>query len=339
MLFLLSLAAPANAGLVEAWAADAFPRDGEIAGTDGWESGYDEDGWAAQRDRNTSWAYSLVDHAPSGGFGDGGPYDDWLVNEADSVQQGTYTVVVYPTDNDAFGVVFGHSRSHYFMLLVCGEEGNETSTQSCPVSGLEQHVTALVEVSGSRSSVLDSLDVGGRTGEENEVSISMDNGVLTASIGRIELTAEVDDDFVLNGVGFYAFNEGLYDESGESDGDTVYFRDPVLSWLDEDNDEVVDDEDNCEAVSNRDQEDLDGDGVGSACDDDESLPDTGGDDTGSDTGSDDTGGNGGGGKKDNGPVSISKSGCGCDAGEGAAVPGMLALGVALATARRRETQR
>ena len=37
---------------------------------------------------------------------------------------------------------------------------------------------------------------------------------------------------------------------------------------------VIDDEDNCEDVANADQADLDGDGIGSACDDDEGAAPT-----------------------------------------------------------------
>lgn len=326
----------AHAGLVEAWSVESFPREGEIVGWEGWEGGYDGDAWAGARDGADSWAYSLADHASSGEFGDGGPHDNWIVNEAVPVQQGEFAVVVYPTDNDAFGVVVAHARSRYLLLLVCGEEGNDTSTQSCPVSGLDTHSTALVEVIGSRAEVLDVVDVGGRTGEENEVAVRMDNGVLTATMGRVSLSTEVDDDFQLSGVGFYAFNEGLYDESGESDGDTVYFRSPVLSWMDEDDDGVVDDEDNCESVSNRDQADADGDGLGSACDDEEEAPDTGTDDTGADDTGGGGGGGGGGGKQDNDGISISqKGGCGCEAGAGSALPAALALGLAAAASRRR----
>lgn len=336
MIALFSLLATAQAGLVEAWSVEDFPREGEIVGWEGWEGGYEGDGWASQRSDADSWAYSLADHAPSGELGDGGPYDNWIVNEAVPVQQGEFSVVTYPTDNDAFGVVVAHARDRYVLLLVCGEEGNDTSTQSCPVSGLESHATALVEVIGSRADVLDVADVGARTGEESEIAIRMDNGVLTATIGRVSLSTKVDKDFQLSGVGFYAFNEGLYDESGESDGDTVYFRSPVLSWMDEDDDEVVDDEDNCETVRNPDQADADDDGLGTACDEDEAVPDTGGEDTGTD----DTGGGGGGkggGQQDDGDgVSITqKGGCGCDAGAGPALPGVLALGVLLAAGRRR----
>jgi hypothetical protein len=334
MFAIIALSAVAHAGLVEAWSVENFPREGEIAGWEGWENGYDGDGWGSERSDAGSWAYSLADHAPSGGFGDGGAYDNWLVNAAEPVKQGTFETVVYPTDNDAFGVVVGHDRDRYYLLLVCGEEDNDTSTQSCPVSGLDTHATALVQVRGSRTEVLDSTDVGARTYQESEISITMDNGVLTATIGRVSLSTEVEADFQLDGVGFYAFNEGLYDESGESDGDTVYFRNPVLSWMDEDDDDVVDDLDNCESVANRDQADADGDGIGTACDDAEELPDTGGEDTaGTDTG--DTGGGGGGGKKDNGPIIVSEGQCGCAAGTGSALPGLLGLGVAAVALRRR----
>ncbi len=329
--------APASAGLVEAWSYERFPRGDAIAGEDGWVGGYDGDPWATLENDGDSWAYSLVDHAPFGEFGSGGPYDNWLVHEGEAVRQGVHRAVVYPTDNDAFGVVFGWERDHYYLLLVCGEEGNDTSNQSCPVPNLPMHVTALVEVTGSRATVLDSVEIGATLRSESEITVSMDDGALVARIGRTELNAEVGEDFMLNGVGFYAFNEGLYSESGESDGNTVYFRSPALAWQDEDDDEIVDDQDNCEAVANADQADLDGDGIGSACDDEEAPPDPV-DDTGVTEDTDpgggppgDAGADGGGGET----IKISPSGCGCDSGAGAWSGGWVAVGLLGVLRRRR----
>ena len=338
MLALALASSIAHAALVEAWASD-FPRNGELAGEDGWVNGYDGDAWYGTESEGDRWAYSLADHYSDGRFGDGGPHDNWLVNAATPVKQGTYALTVYPTDNDAFGVVFGSSDERYFMLLVCGEEDNDSSIQSCPVGGLDTHVTALVEVRGDDATVIDSVELGARTYSETDVEVAMDNGTVVVRFGRTEFSMPVESDFQLDGVGFYAFNEGLYDEEGENDGDTVYFRDLTLSWLDEDGDDVVDDDDNCESVANRDQADADGDGAGAACDEDDAV-DPGGDDT------DDGGDTDGGGDTDDtdsrAPIDdgvvVVGDGCGCDGAAAAPtfVAGLLgALG--LAARRRRRT--
>lgn len=288
MTLLLLSAQLATAATVEAWAYDDFPTDGdEIAGSDEWINGYDEDPWVGYESGRDVWALSYTDHTDSGRFGDGGAHDNWLVHPAVEVGQGSYRTTSYVTDNDAFGVVFGFSDDGYWLLLVCGEEGNESSIQSCPVSGLTTQAIALVRVAGREATVVDTIEAGCRGAQEIDIEVSQDDGQLVASYGDEELVAEVDRDFVLNGVGFYAYNEGLMDEEGQNDGDTVYFRDPVLAWMDEDGDGVVDDDDNCEEEPNPGQEDLDHDGIGSACDISEQLPDTG--DTGDDTAGGDAG--------------------------------------------------
>ena len=70
-------------------------------------------------------------------------------------------------------------------------------------------------------------------------------------------------------IGFYAYNIG-----GIEDGDDyTFFGEVDVFAYDDDDDGVMDDEDNCEDVANEDQQDLDGDGIGSACDDDEGSGD------------------------------------------------------------------
>lgn len=321
-ILMMSLAAAAT---VEAWAYSDFPTNGGVAGEDGWVNGYDEDEWAAFESRGVTWAYSTTDHTDGGRFGEGGALDNWLVNPAVEVLQGEYTVTSYVTDNDAFGIVMGVQEGEYLLLLVCGEEDNESSMQTCPVPGLSTQATALVRIRGRNAEVLDSVEVGCTGGREVEMSVSIDDGLLVARYGDAEVSAEVDVRQPLTGVGFYAYNEGTIDEEGQDDGNTVYFRDVVVSWMDEDDDGVVDDEDNCEEEANPGQEDLDHDGIGSACDLSEDTPDTG------DTGEGDTG------EADDdtaGGISIDQNGCGCASGGAAAGVGALVAGLA-ALARRR----
>lgn len=324
-MLLAFLSTLASAGTVEAWSYSDFPTSGGIAGEDGWVNGYDEDEWAAFESRGTTWAYSATDHTDDGRFGDGGALDNWLVNPAEPVLQGEYVVTSYVTDNDAFGVVVGAQEDEYLLFVICGEEGNDSSIQSCPVPDLPTHATALVRITGRGAEVLDYVESGCSGDREVELSVAIDDGTLVARYGDVEVSAEVDLRQPLTGVGFYAYNEGTLDESGQDDGDTVYFRDVVVSWLDEDDDGVVDDDDNCEEAANPGQEDLDHDGIGSACDLSEEVPDTG--DTGGDSG------DGGADSADDGIVIDQNGACGCASGR--ASGGLLVGLIALAAVSRR----
>ena len=329
---LLLLVSVGAAATLPAWSYDDFPEETGIAGEDGWTNGYDEDPWFGYASGRDVWAISYTDHTDDGRFGDGGAHDNWLVHPGVEVGQGEYTVVSYTTDNDALGIVFGFQDDGYWLLLVCGEEDNETSIQTCPVADLTTQAVALVYVAGRNATVIDTVERGCDGGEEVEMSVSVDDGQLVARYGRTEVVAEVEADFRLDGVGFYAYNEGIIDEEGANDGDTVFFREPTLAWMDEDDDGVADDEDNCEEDANPDQEDLDHDGIGSACDISEELPDTG--DTGADTGE---GGNGNGnGNGNGGDLVIDQEGqCGCAGGPvGGALAALGAVGVTLGRRRR-----
>ncbi|MSQ01798.1 MAG: hypothetical protein EXR71_07885 [Myxococcales bacterium] len=320
----------AFAGTIDAWSYDDFTTDGDgIAGTDDWDNGYDEDPWLGTESGRDVWAYSATDHTSGGNFGDGSALDNWLVNPAVGVRQGEYSVISYASDNDAFGVVFGWTEDAYWMLLICGEEGNESSIQSCPVSGLSLQAMALVEVRGRNATVVDEIERGCDPSAEIEIRVAVDDGQLVATYGDTELTMDVERDFQLDGIGFYAYNEGTIDEDGQDDGDTIYFREPALVWNDEDDDGIADDDDNCEEDPNPGQEDADHDGIGTACDLSEETPDTG--DTGTDSGTDTKDTSDG---DDGRPVKIETGdGCGCDSG-GAAGAVAVAVGM-LATGRRR----
>ena len=335
-MFLLSLvAAPVLAGTIDAWSAADFSRDGgEVAGTGGWAAGWNDDPWFGYRlDDGNNWASPWYDYSDTGSFGDGGPHDNWIVNEAVPVVQGVFSFSAYVTDNDAWGIVFGHASSKNFLLvLVCGVEGGGTNNV-CPTDVVEAPSTALLSVKSGEIEVLGTSRQTLSEGDYGEGQVSINDGEIHFQWGDIDITAAAPDDTMLTGVGFYAYNEGLYTEYGEEDGDTAWFTGPSVAQYDDDDDGVPDDIDNCEKIDNSDQLDADADGIGTACDDSEASGpgDSGTTDSG-DTGNGDGNGND---YAEGGTVELTAPGeCSC----GVAQPGVQAVGlglVAALTARRR----
>lgn len=325
---LLALIANATlAGTLEAWSPGDFPED-YLASDHGWRAGWEEDEWYGVEYQGTSYATPLTDSSDDGRFGDRGAHDNWLWNPAETVKQGELVVGVYTNDDDGFGLVFGASQDARYLLLFCGVEDARGS--DCPTDEIEAPGSALLRIEGREVEVLDtasSVESG-----EAEMIVAMNDGVLTVTAAGDELySLDVPDDFVLNGVGFYGYNQGLYEDNGQQDGSSSYYHDVGLFLQDDDNDGVADDVDNCEKVANADQADADGDGKGTACDDAE-VTDTGTDDTG------DTGGPDGGNNNDGTDgIGLTAPGvCSCAVTDPAA--GVLLLGLAaLASSRRRRS--
>ncbi len=332
-MFALFLATQVHAGEVEAWTYTRFPDDGDsIAGTGGWTNGYDEDPWGGYAfDEDGAWAFPWYDYGGSG-FGSGDGSDNWLVNEAEPVWQGVYETEVYVDDNDAWGLVFGKDGdAHYYLLLVCGSAG-DSDNKWCPTDAIDTPSSAVIEVSGRNVTVLAESSRTFSEGDYDIARIAINDGAVTVRWNQIALEFEAPADMMLTGIGFYGYNQGLYTESGDYDGDSAYFRNPVVSWFDDDDDGIVDDADNCEKVENADQADADGDGLGTACDDDEGG---GGTDSGNGNGNGHGTGNDTGDKAEGGgPGRPAPGACGCNATTGA---GTVALGLSAvgALARRR----
>ncbi len=311
------------AGTVEAWVPEEFPDGDVVAGSDGWNNGWNEDEWYSFDYQGTMLVAPYWDAGDDGEFGDGGAHDNWLTNAAVDVRQGEFAVNVYVDDDDSWGVVFGATADERYLLLFCGYDSGGGNTD-CASGELDVPGSGLLLISGSDVEVLDQTDRSVDEGSDNPVVVSMNDGELVVTLGRIEYVVTVGAEFALNGVGFYGYNQGVVDENGNGDDSSAYFYEPVLSWHDDDDDGVVDDLDNCEKVSNADQADADGDGLGTACDDAEDT------DTGTDTGD---GGNGNGGGN-GGPVLTAPGVCSCAVTDPSA--GVLLLGLAaLASSRRR----
>lgn len=337
MLLVSMLATSVLAADIEVWTADDFPRDGgAIAGNDGWESGWNEDPWVGyQFNDGSTWASPYYDYGDGGQFGDGGPHDNWLVHEAAPVTQGLFSFNAYVTDNDSWGIVFGHASSRNLVLvLVCGvEDGGDNSF--CPTEVVSNPSTSMLWIHDGDVEILGSSRRTLSEGDYGEGSVSINDGEIRFLWGEIDITAPLPEGVRLTGVGFYGYNEGFVTEDGQSDNDTAWFNAPSVAQYDDDGDRVADDEDNCEKQSNPGQEDADGDGIGAACDEDDSVV---ADDTGStDSGNTDSG-NGNGGGDDppggGGGVLTAPGECACSVADPSLAAGAL-LAVAALLARRR----
>jgi hypothetical protein len=322
---LLALALSAHAGPVPIWDA-TFAGDGaRIAGRSGWEGGYSSDPWVgyAYEEEGPVWAFSATDEY-GGSWGDGGPSDNWLVNEAEPVRQGRFEAYFYAEDNDSFGLVFGNAGpGDFFLLAFCGEDEDR-----CPID-IGGEGMALVRVSGGRATVLDSTRSGYDPYDYGILYVDYNDGVVTAgwTEAGISVSARPTDLRELPRVGFWGYDSG-YDQREYERGENtnLAFTVPVLYAHDDDSDGVLDDADNCEKAANPDQADADGDGRGTACDSDEGGGgggDTGGGGGGGDTGN--GGGGGGGGDTDSGSggdTDTNASDTGVDGGgDGLNVPG------------------
>lgn len=281
MLLLCSLGV---AETLDAWDLDDFGSSGdEIVGSDGWEGGYDDDPWFVTDQGNA--ASATDDFADGDDYGRNNPQDNWIIR-GDSIRDGAVTAELFAYDDDTVGLVSNHNGDDSFYLCIYVEDSAPP-----PIGGVDEGTVAILKISDGDAEVLDD-GWAERDDVAFELSLEVDDGEITCSLnGDEEASASDDDPLPAGQAGLYAYNSG-YGDYGYYSGATEI----AVVWNDEDGDGVADDLDNCEETENSDQEDLDDDGLGDACDDDVVVE---GDDTGAS--SVDPGGD------------LAAGGCGCGA--------------------------
>lgn len=334
LLTVLSLSLPASAqDVVEVWSYTDYPEDETIHGVDGWSSGYAEDDWYGYQGQQQRYALPLTDEN-GGTWGDGGPHDNWLINDDAEVGDGLLVTSVYSEDDDSIGLVLRwQDPENYLLFVMTGSGRNEGSG---PVD--DGIFAALVEIREGEAIVLDQVEDSYDRYALHALAIGANDDQVFALLWEdtdtgdspiIELYADDVDDMGIGLGGFYAYDAG-YDGGGQNTN--VFFGGVGVSAYDDDEDGVIDDEDNCEQVPNPDQADLDGDGIGSACDDDEGTGDDGG---GTGGGGDGDVGGGDGGVDTAEDKDLEITACAGCSGAGGAAGGVIAIGLAALAARRR----
>ena len=273
LLLLLSLSGPARAeDLLTDFSYDDY-GSASMVGVDGWTGGFDLDTWDGYSGSgSTSYVQSTTDVNEDdypGDWGDGGALDNWLVNEDVGTEDGVLRARFYSADDDALGVIcrFQDGENFILGLMVGGRSGTSPVDESGPMS-------AIVKVSGGVATVLESGSTTYSAGSLGGIELRCDDDNITLSVWRsyksswtspsVELSTTDPDPDPGGAWGFYA-----YDAGGTSSSETLTLFGPVeVLLVDADDDGVADDADNCEDDANADQADLDGDGLGTVCDDD-----------------------------------------------------------------------
>lgn len=302
LLGLMWLSMAANAGEISAWERADFSGE-RLAGNDGWENGYAEEPWGTWE----GYAFPYTDdrNDESTPYGIGSSLDNWLIR-GDLVNDGATSFRLYNDDDDTVGIVFKHSTAKQFYMLVHHEDD-----APYPLQNVSEATWSVVRVSLGQGSVL--TQASGRKFRFGDgwdfvdVRVEYNDGDIRALVNGEEIFDVTDPEPLPAGrSGFYAYNNGYDDSSGE----TVVYESIEVTFWDEDDDGVKDDTDNCEYDGNPDQADADDDGIGDVCD--ESPGNNGGnDDAPNDDDSGQTGDDGG---VDPGDGITGVRACGCSAG-------------------------
>jgi hypothetical protein len=256
---LLSFVLCAHAGTIENWSRDTFP-DGDIAGTDGWSGGYRSDAWRASRNGGQLWSNTddSIQSSTGNRYGSGWAADNWLIR-GDALRDGGVVAAVGNGDDDGVGLVIAHNGQDTFYLAVHSSDSCPPPIYDTPNSRIYLIRVANGEAEEISDSRVDSL---GR----NPSTIILernDQTVRVAFEGEVVIEWTDPNPLPPGQAGVYSYNSGY---TGDSD-ETSFFEGIGVFLQDEDDDGIADDIDNCEEVSNPGQVDLDGDGIGVACDD------------------------------------------------------------------------
>lgn len=296
---LLLVSSLASAGSVETWSDEDFGNGDPIVGSGGWDCGYNEDDWYGYYvdfgAGTESYVFSATDDN-GGSFGSGDAADNWVVNSNIDSTDGYIVTTAWTLDDDTWGLVFNfEDDQNYNMLALVGGEyvGDGAGAASNPF-GFTELGMFLLRIEGGSVTVLDSTGTYYPYNSIFKLAAGSNDGTVWGKVWFDPDAAWSDTDVDLSAsdragfsgsAGFYA-----YDMGGLNRDDSYAGFGPIFHYAyDEDDDGVIDDEDNCEDVANPDQEDADGNGVGTACDPDEAGADAGGDagtDAGADAGTD-----------------------------------------------------
>lgn len=267
-LLLALVAAPslAQAGTVPLWSAATWPSppEGEdvspVAGTNGWVGGYEEDPWSGTR--SGQFLVPVTDDnngfPTQGGFGDGGPTDNWLIR-GEAFRDGGIRSDLGNYDDDALGLVLSNDGEGSFYLLF-----HTSDASPPPIDGPARgNSLVLVRIQDGDVTVLqrDNQVTDVSAEDAVEMRFNRDGDRLTGFFGGKLVLNVIDPEPLAPGrAGVWAYDCGI------EAGTTCWFDTLNVYRLDADDDTIADDDDNCETVANEDQRDADDDGTGDACD-------------------------------------------------------------------------
>ncbi len=257
---------PAHAIVLAGWCLiAAFPRtsqadvllfhedfdsySGALSGQGGWTSGFPGDAWTVQNGQATPTTDAWTG---SGWIG---------TNEANHLTNGDTSWTDYVLtgdyrndDNDAVGYVFRfQDDANYYLFFSSREgwpaEGAAPQRNSSPTS-------RLYLIRNGVAFELAASDVTHQQGVLHHTRIEVQGDRIRVYFDE-NLMFDVTDSSLDHGkIGIWAY-----------DNSAVYFDNIEVTAFDADEDGVTDLEDNCPSTPNSDQTDLDGDGIGDACDD------------------------------------------------------------------------